>query len=157
MGETYVANYIAAASALFAAISAGLSLIGLRMQRVSFGEQLAAQRKLIAEQQAAESVRRYLELSLQYPKLSSTSVNDLHDTFASVVLLMAKDVMEAYPRDKNWEQLMYSQLEFFGDTFAKWVEYYDKYEPEKDGRYFKEFGKDVERLVNKALAEQKSK
>jgi hypothetical protein len=70
-------------------------------------------RRTIREQRAADSFKKYHELALQNPKLSTLKEEELHDWFVSFVLMMVQDILQAYKNDPRWNLQMERQVSFF--------------------------------------------
>ena len=89
------------------------------------------------------SVRKYIELALQYPKLSTDTKkkeDQLHEWFAMFVLLMLQELLLAYRqkatllnsrrRDLQWEQFAERQIKLFREDIELLQDELDDYGPD---------------------------
>ncbi|MGH6684367.1 MAG: hypothetical protein ACRECA_10720 [Pseudolabrys sp.] len=130
-------EWTSAISAVSAAIAAIFSAITV------FAHKRAAN-----EQRAADAVKKYIEIALQHPSISGLKKEDKYDWFVSFMLLMVRDVLAAHKGDKSWEIFVRNQIGFFRDDLRLW-----KKDDEKNKtNYLKQYGADVERIVDEAIA-----
>jgi hypothetical protein len=130
------------AAAICAVVAAALSLRAIR-----------ATQNIAVEQRADDSVKKYLELSLQHPEVSTLkcSDEDKEDWLVTFMLLMAKNVMQAHPLDKNWRQWVTGQLSLYRESLDAW-----KADDKEHGtNYLNGFGPDVEKLVDEVIRKEK--
>lgn len=126
-------------SALAAAVAAVCAVVAIRETR-----------KANERQRAADAVRRYLELAIQFPKLSTegTTAADReaqqYAWFVSFTLVMAKEILHAYPNDARWRRLISDQLSYNHRELRRWRN--------EEANYFEAFGDDVRQLVDEVLA-----
>jgi hypothetical protein len=137
-------------STTFAAVAAGLSAFAIfRAQKLAREQQANAQ-KLAREQRANDSMKKYLELSIAYPKLSSETVDDQYDWFFSFLLLTAQDMLEAHKGDKGCELAIKNQLRLHRETLVAWRDDDKKNNTDFLGSY----GEDVRAFVHEVLLEK---
>jgi hypothetical protein len=132
-----VSALAATASALFAAIAAYLSFRAAQIARV-----------IAVEGRANDFVKKYLELAVQLPELSTEGSKEeqeqqRYEWFVNFTLMMAREVLNAYPEDPNWRRMMFEQLRFNRKELQTW---------KKDD--FVALGTKVVRLVEDVLAEK---
>ena len=148
------ADSIGAFSAFVAAIAAGGAAYTAYVTHKTLKAQVSAEkdrRAIEKEEQAAATVKRYLELCIAYPKLSTAggkqTEQQLYEWFVSFILIMVQDVLLAHPNDQQWRKLMRDQLTFNANELRAWKK--DKYD-------FSLFGSNVAGLVDEVLKESKA-
>lgn len=112
MNTLTLADWTSILSTSFAAIAAGAAAWAIWMNR-----------KIAQEQRAADAVKRFTELALQYPGLSTDEDKrdeQRTDWFIQFVLLIMDDILKAHKREREWERFAESQLELFGPELANW-------------------------------------
>lgn len=133
---TAISAIATAVAAIAAAIAAYLSF-----------SSLSETRRIAAEQRANDYTKRYLELTIEFPDLSTEgSVKQKQEQryswFVSFVLMMVREVLSAYPGDIKRRNMMLQQLSYIDSAELKaWTE----------DDQLSVFGSDVERLVDEAL------
>jgi hypothetical protein len=104
-------------------------------------------RRRDAEQQAFEYIRKYLEIAIEHPDLSTEGgkkkAEQKYEWYVSFILLTAKSVLQAFPDNAVWRKLMREQLIFNRDALSEW-KHKDKYD-------FGLYGTEVAELVDEAL------
>lgn len=100
-------------------MSTGLAAVAATLSAMS----IFRVQQLAREQRANDSVKKYLELSIRHPTLSSESDEDRHDWFFSFLLLTIHDVLRAYKGDKSWELMIENQLRLHRETLVAWKDY----------------------------------
>jgi hypothetical protein len=129
----------AVASALAALSAVAAAFIALFTARET--------RMLAAQANANTLIKRYLELTIEHPELSTEgSQKDREEQryswFVSFILLTVREVLKAYPNDAGWRKLMSDQLSYVDKEELKaWS---------KD--QLVAFGADVHGLVNETLS-----
>jgi|SRR6185437_4128077 len=139
MGRLTVIEWANLAATFFAAIAAVFSAIAIFFTR-----------KTAAEQRASDSIKRYLELALQYPKLSTLKESDLEDWFVSFLLTAVQDVLTAYKGDKDRRVSMKNQLGLYRNSLIIW----DDEDKKHHTNYIRGFGSEVEALVREVIREE---
>jgi hypothetical protein len=134
-----ISTFLAAISAIAAAITASFSYLSIKSSRA-----------IAVEQRAAESIKQYLELAMQHPKLSSLTKADQYDWFVIFLLMTAHDVLEAKKENKSWKTFVEIQLDWFKNEIATWK----KDDAEHKTNYLGLFGPAVVNAVNQALSKK---
>jgi hypothetical protein len=138
MASLTISEWTNFASTLFAAVAALFSAIGIYISR-----------QTVARQVASDSVKKYFELSLEYPELSTLKKSDMDDWFVSFLLIAAQDVLLAYKTDPHRKNLMKYQLGLYRPILIEW----EKYDRKHKTNHLKEFGAEVEDLVRQVIRE----
>jgi hypothetical protein len=127
MASLSISEWTSIVSTTAAAVAAAFSAISI-----------AINRRTSREQRASDSFKKYHELALQHPTLSTLKKEELHDWFVSFVLMMVFDVLKAHKGNRLWEQQMERQLSFWVDELRGWTK-----------EEILSFGPDVANLVDK--------
>ena len=81
--------------------------------------------KIAREQRAADSVKRYTELALQYPELSTDKnkrAEQRHEWFVSFMLIMLQDILQAYRHNEVWKKFAKRQIALFEEDLKQWTD-----------------------------------
>jgi hypothetical protein len=127
-----LAEFIALGSVVVALCALGVSILAIKSARdVSKAER------------AAEAIRQYLDLALKYPRFSTDQKDEDYQWFISYVLLMAQEVLGAYPNNPRWRELMKKQLGYHHKYLSDW--------DSEDRSFFDLFGPTVAALVREIV------
>jgi hypothetical protein len=104
-----ISEWTSVVSTLAAALAATFSAVTIHLTR-----------KLAIQQRAAQAMFQYLDLSLRYPKLSTTKPGEDYEWYVFSSLMMAREVLAAYPNDKSWREQVKVQLAYHWTELQKW-------------------------------------
>ena len=82
-------------------------------------------------------------------RCGSDRENQKYEWFVSFTLLMVQDVLAAHRGKEGWEKLMEEQLGFHHDLLSEWKQ--------AEPGYFKNFGADIQRMVDKVVMARKQR
>ena len=125
-------------SAVISAVALGVSVFAVRSAR-----------RVAAQDRAADSIRGYLDLSLKYPRFSTDEKDEAYGWYISYLLLMAQEVLAAYPDSARWRTLMKLQLSYHREFLVDWYA--------EDKEFFGLFGADAAGLVHEVVKSKELK
>jgi hypothetical protein len=130
-----VSSCAAAISAVAAALSASLSLRTIRLAQTAS-----------RQQRATQALLSYIDLSLRHPDLSTEKRHERHEWYSFASLVVARELLSAYPDDQGWRNQVRQQLEYIWDDLGRWSE-----------SDIADFGRSVSSLIAEIRARRESK
>jgi hypothetical protein len=104
---------------------ASISAIAAAIAAIASVSSILQTKKDAREQRAADSIKKYTELALQYPALSTEkgkTGEQRHEWFVSFMLLMVQDILGAHGRDEIWRNFAKRQIGFFKADLEPWLD-----------------------------------